>query len=174
MRIGAALIMANQESSKPTFYDRFWAKVRRVDGDGCWEWAAALGTKGYGKIQRPGTRITEGAHRASYELNIGPIPTGLWVLHKCDNRKCVRPDHLFLGTCQDNIDDMHAKGRGALTNLGSTGARSVTRVFSDDEVRAMRERAARGVSMCRIAKEVGHDKRGVARAIKGITYRDVA
>ncbi len=91
--------------------DRFWTKVAK--GEGCWEWTAAR-SSGYGVITRRDQNRGHSiyAHRLSWELHYGPIPTGLWVLHHCDNRGCVRPDHLWLGTVQDNLADMRAKGRG--------------------------------------------------------------
>lgn len=66
---------------------------------------------GYKRIVRDGKKWR--AHRWRWTQTYGPIPDGLWVLHKCDNPACWRLDHLFLGTRQDNIDDMHSKGRGA-------------------------------------------------------------
>lgn len=86
---------------------RFWPKVHKTGG--CWEWIAALYPTGYGMFsykQRPMS-----AHRASYLMFVGNVPDGLYVLHRCDNRKCIRPSHLFLGTPKDNMDDMTAKGR---------------------------------------------------------------
>lgn len=83
--------------------DRFWAKVRR--GRGCWEWTAAT-TGGYGVLER--THKGEGyvrAHRYSWELHNGPIPSDKLVCHRCDNPKCVRPSHLYLGTHRDNVRD---------------------------------------------------------------------
>lgn len=92
--------------------DHFWAKVKK--GDGCWEWTAKRNNKGYGlfrtKIKSAWSFTT--ASRVSYELTYGIIPKGKWVLHTCDNRGCVRPDHLFLGNHSDNMRDMHSKGRG--------------------------------------------------------------
>lgn len=79
---------------------------------GCWLWLGGLDGGGYGFC----TEALHGdrkAHRASWIKKSGPIPSGLWVLHKCDTRSCVNPDHLFLGTHQDNIDDMWAKNRAA-------------------------------------------------------------
>lgn len=87
--------------------ERFWEKVRK--GEGCWEWTAAT-VQGYGVIQMGRGLGTKRAHILSYELSIGPV-NGRWVLHKCDNPPCVRPDHLFLGDVGDNNRDMMAKGR---------------------------------------------------------------
>jgi hypothetical protein len=87
---------------------RFWAKVRK--GDGCWEWQGAT-RHGYGTVwvaEAGGMRL---AHRIAWELTNGPIPDGLLACHHCDNRVCVRPDHLFLGTYADNAQDMSRKGR---------------------------------------------------------------
>lgn len=95
---------------------RFWRRVKK--GDGCWLWEGAWSKKtGYGSF-RVGTKHTDptnGAHRVAWELQHGSIQKGMEVLHRCDNRLCVRPDHLFLGTQQDNIDDMYAKGRDAFS-----------------------------------------------------------
>lgn len=87
---------------------RFWSKVRK--GDGCWEWQAKRFDNGYGSFAVSRNK-NQGAHRVAWELTNGPIPAGMSVLHHCDNRPCVRPDHLFLGTQLDNMRDMLAKGR---------------------------------------------------------------
>lgn len=88
--------------------DRFWSKVQKTDG--CWEWTGSRRPKGYGVFAVNGAR-RESAHRVAYALFIGPISAGFFVCHRCDNPRCVRPDHLFLGTQADNMRDMHAKGR---------------------------------------------------------------
>ena len=75
---------------------------------GCWEWSGAL-NDGYGVTKINGKKVS--VHRATYELFVGPIPDGLHCLHKCDNPCCCNPDHLFLGTNRDNVNDMLAKGR---------------------------------------------------------------
>lgn len=84
---------------------------RRVRGSGCWAWVGAT-RQGYGVIGRGGR--SEGlvyAHRLAWELAYGPVPAGMCVLHRCDNRPCTNPDHLWLGSRGDNNRDMVAKGR---------------------------------------------------------------
>ena len=93
--------------------ERFWSKVNRVeDPDECWEWIPKARHKfGYGIfMDRP--YGTKKAHRVAWELTNGEIPNGLMVLHTCDNPPCCNPNHLFLGTAQDNSLDMMSKGRG--------------------------------------------------------------
>lgn len=98
-----------------TLAERFWEKVSKggpvhpVLGTACWAWTASTNPNGYGKIFVAGR--LQVASRVSWEMHNGPIPDGLFVLHHCDNPLCVRPAHLFLGTCADNVRDMWSKGR---------------------------------------------------------------
>lgn len=85
----------------------FWQWVRIAEG--CWGWEGSKDTGGYGRLWIAGK--TFAAHRISWELTNGAIPLGLLVLHRCDNRECVNPAHLFLGTHTDNMRDKMAKGR---------------------------------------------------------------
>lgn len=94
--------------------ERFWSKVNKngpsIRGmSNCWVFESNHGGGNYGMLGRKEGDIL--AHRLSWELHNGPIPLGLKVLHKCDNTRCVNPDHLFLGTLQDNMNDMVSKGR---------------------------------------------------------------
>src|SRR4051812_130307 len=86
--------------------ERFWDKVNK-DGE-CWEWIAGSRGRGYGAFKYKG-KIHD-AHRFSWYLTYGKWPS-MWVLHKCDNRKCVKPEHLFEGTAKDNFQDAVSKGR---------------------------------------------------------------
>lgn len=89
---------------------RFWGYVK-VMPSGCWEWQASLDGKGYGQFNPDGHMVR--AHRWVYERAFGKIPSPkLFVMHTCDNPKCVRLSHLRLGTRSDNVRDMLSKGRG--------------------------------------------------------------
>lgn len=93
----------------------FWRFVDRPE-QGCWEWCGEFSKDGYGEARQ--ARLPDGerrAHRASWKLVHGAIASGLYVCHRCDNPKCVRPEHLFLGTQQDNVRDAMAKGRHVCT-----------------------------------------------------------
>ena len=114
---------------KRTARDRFEEKF--VKGDSCWLWTAALGGKGYGHFWFEGH--PRPASQVSHMLYIGPIPDGLFVLHRCDNRRCVNPEHLFLGTNKENMDDMVSKGRQA------KGAALGTAKLTEAQARAIRE-----------------------------------
>ena len=117
---------------------RFWKHVQKTDG--CWLWTGHLSTDGYGTIRNSGRGKTLKAHRASWELAHGPIPTGLHVLHQCDNPGCVRPDHLFLGTHADNMANMAAKGRSRVP----VGILHYRAKLTDADVLTIRARYAEG------------------------------
>lgn len=89
--------------------NRFYSKILFPNENGCMIWNGLLTPSGYGLISV--NRKNYSAHRYSYEINVGEIPNGMFVLHKCDVRNCVAPDHLFIGTQKDNMVDMSNKNR---------------------------------------------------------------
>ena len=116
--------------------ERFWSKVNIKSSNECWEWTAGKNrVGGYGRFRLDGKRV--GAHRLSWKLHNGTIPAGMCVLHTCDNPSCVNPTHLFLGTHQDNMDDMYAKGRGLKASIG--GEEHGNAKLTWDIVREIRE-----------------------------------
>lgn len=102
--------------SKPMDQKDRILRAIRSSASGCWEWQKGKDRAGYGRLKVSlGSRSnfkTSSVHRYAYELWVGRIPPGMNVLHECDNPSCCNPAHLFLGSQQDNMNDMHKKGRG--------------------------------------------------------------
>lgn len=133
---------------------------------GCWEFDS-VNIHGYGHVTIHS--IYYRVHRLSWEINVGPIPKGMWVLHKCDNRACCNPDHLFLGTPQDNVDDMRAKNRDSYGhNKGSNNGQAV--LCEDDVVQIRKLLASTNYTQDRIGRMFGVT-RGAIKSIKyGVTW----
>lgn len=109
-RLFCSLACRNAAGPRTNLSARFWAGVDRSNPDGCWPWTRAIrNSAGHGGVW-DGTRWTH-AHRVAYTLSNGPIPPGMEVCHRCDNPPCCRPDHLFLGSHRENMDDMVTKRR---------------------------------------------------------------
>lgn len=151
--------------------ERFWSKVAKSNG--CWEWQGQITNRGYGQfVIRHGKKIY--AHRYAYEMEYGPIEIGLFICHHCDNRKCVRPSHLFVGTQKDNIQDAVRKCRMAngyrngrhLHPLSTArGERSGKAKLSDEIVREIR-RLAGTMSQQKIADMFGTPQTNISLIIR--------
>jgi len=143
---------------------RFWSKVDIKDPDQCWPWEAGT-RKGYGVIRVDGHDVQ--AHRVSWELyNEQSVPDGMMVLHECDNRKCVNPYHLFLGTHKENMDDRDVKGRQVQgervhsAKLTSSDVRYIRKVAHRFSCAALRKRFDVGQTTLREII-IGHTWKGV-------------
>lgn len=150
--------------------------LEKVDGDGpvhrtlgtpCWIWQGAINRLGYGKMSRRDVKVHGTAHRAAWEAFRGPIIDGLSVLHHCDVRACCNPDHLFLGTHQDNMDDMMSKGRKAPCTLGP-GEQNPASRLTDETVRAVADAASvPGVLVKDVAARYGVSSPTVSNIVSG-------
>lgn len=155
-----ALINRARFAGKDFFVDRFWAKVDQ--GDGCWTWKASHFRDGYAQFHLGGR--PHQAHRISWAIAHGD-PEEAHVLHSCDNRGCVNPSHLFLGTHADNMADKVVKGRH------SHGSEHGRAKLTEDIVREMRvEYANGGVSQQVLADRYGVDQKAICRALSGKTW----
>ena len=157
----------NVRATKPITPEEFWRRVLKPVG--CWLYDGAKEINGYGYLTNPfGTPKFITAHRLAWVLTNGLIPEGKFVLHKCDVRACINPEHLFLGTNEENMADMRAKGR----------ANSATkRKLSDAQIRAIRAEHRRGPNRrtngIELAEKYGVKYHCISDIIAGRTWTNV-
>jgi len=142
-------------------YTRCMSKVdvRGWDHTQCWPWLGAGKGNGYGNVRRGKQNI--GAHRVAYEMLVGPIPDGMDVCHSCDTRCCVNPDHLFLGTREENMADAKVKGRL------SGGPR---KHLKESVVQEVRRRLAGGMTPRRVSHDTGISYSTINNLKEGKSY----
>lgn len=133
----------------PEFIASFWSHVEKSDG--CWLWKASVGSHGYGQTFDGKVRT---AHRVAFEIHHGRPPVR-WVLHRCNVKRCVRPDHLYDGDHKQNMDDMARVGH-------------VRRKLTAAQVGEIR---AGGMSQAALAAKFGVSQRAVFNVVAGVTYR---
>lgn len=150
---------------------RFWSKVIIRAADECWEWQGPVSNCGYGNFSVGGKRSPDyrqwAAHRYAYTITYGEVPQQLNVCHKCDNRRCVNPSHLFLGTDADNVRDKISKGRDA------RGSRQGHSKITEADVSRIVEMYNSGKSEIEIGRTVGLSQASVSRIVRRETWTHV-
>ena len=160
--------------------DNFWSKVDRKGEDECWEWQGSQTSSGYGNLSWHGKPVQ--AHRVAFYLTYGGIALETkfrqegrakayrrFVLHRCDNRLCCNPRHLFLGSMRTNLLDAYTKGRKSQPRSGHANAK-----LSPDQVREIRRRYNHGsVSQDKLAGEYKVSQRVISLVVRNETYKDV-
>lgn len=140
-----------------------------IKKDGCWDWSGTIHHGGYTQMKYTEKYLATGGHRISWIIHNGEIPKGQWILHKCDNKKCTNPEHLFLGSARDNVIDKLNKGRANTPH----GIGHIHAKLDDEKVREIRKLLAMGVTMPRLSKDFDVSK-SVIQAIKyGKTWKHV-
>lgn len=144
--------------------ERFFVKIKKTKG--CWHWLAAKDPNGYGQFNYNGVVLP--AHKVSYIIHKGEVPKGMVLLHKCDNRYCVNPDHLEIGTQAENMADMVAKGRSCRGTAHRDAKLCPKRVR---KARKMYESGKHTITA--IAEYFGVTRSPMARAIRGESWGHV-
>jgi len=154
--------------AKKTLEERFWEKVDIRSPDECWEWQAGLFSDGYGVFKV--SPKTKKAHRVAWALTHGLIPKGLCVCHKCDNKRCVNPAHLFLGTLKDNARDRANKGR----NADRRGEKSTSSKLVRAQVVQIRKLYAQGtITQRELAGRFGISRRQICDIINRVCWKHI-
>ncbi len=156
---------------------RFWDKVNKHSGTygdddqyptECWEWTAGLTGRGYGSFKYGGQ--SQQAHRVAWQLTCSDISLGLHVLHKCDNRKCVRLDHLFLGSHDDNMRDKAQKGRARNGGHRPIGENNGRAKLSEEDVLHIHALHKDGKTQSEIARQYSVRHTTIGRIVRGTTW----
>jgi hypothetical protein len=155
-----------------TVEERFWSKVAIGSPGECWEWQRSRRGGGYGQFRVSVGQSPQRSSRVAWTLACGPIPDGLWVLHRCDNPPCCNPAHLFLGSAIDNHWDMTVKGRARdFRTMPYAQVVEGVRHLTDDEIRLARRLHDAGDSCRSIARRLGVAHTTISRLINETHWR---
>jgi hypothetical protein len=153
----------------PNGIENFWAQVDKSGS--CWIWTGTYpgSDRGprYGRFGFMGKK--HAAHRFSWQIANGKIPSGMHVLHRCDNPNCVRPDHLFLGTHRDNMLDMFAKGRRRILRGSEQGLAKLC----EQDILLIRRKYSAGARQIDLAKEFNVDQTSISRIVLYKSWKHV-
>jgi hypothetical protein len=150
----------------PEVLKYFWDRVDKTAANGCWHWTAECTNWGYGVFKKKAFHPTAlGAHRVAWMLLRGPVPAKMLVCHTCDNRRCVNPDHLFLGTYKDNMVDCVSKNR---MNSGEDRPQAKLSHVKAFEIRWLR---ASGWPYRKLADEYGVAVNAIVSVVRCETWR---
>lgn len=157
---------------KKLVIDRVLSRIEKIPESGCWIFMGALHDSGYGICGIEGTKVDR-VHRITYRHFIGEIPKGLFVLHRCDVRACCNPHHLFIGTNQDNVNDMIAKGRNSKPprNLHDIGSNRYNAKMDESKVLEARKMYDSGVIAYKLSKIFGVSAATMNKICKRQTWR---
>ena len=146
-----------------TLKQRLYDRTVLSDEKSCWLWLGCTRGIGYGAM-RDGNSVRD-THRISYEVHVGPIPDGMFVLHTCDIPNCINPYHLFIGTNADNMADKKRKGRA------QRGEQVPNTYFTEDQVRAIHEKRKKGETHREIAASYGAPTGTITSILSGKRWK---
>ena len=148
---------------KTDLESRFWHSVKKAGAKDCWEWIGAISGSGYGHVQHKGRSLL--AHRVAWQLTNGSIPEGLLICHVCDNRICVNPEHLFIGTYASNYHDSAAKGRN------TRGTKNAMTALTENEVLELRAQySTQNFTLAKLASMYNMSQSGIFHIVKRETW----
>jgi hypothetical protein len=157
---------------KTDMENRFWKHVNKKENDECWVWSAACTSHGYGIIGKTGGKRLALTHRYSYELHYGSIPEDMDICHECDNPPCVNPNHLFIGTAQDNIIDAVSKGR-VIPPVPRLGENNNKAKLTVNQVKEIKKMLSSGVKGRDIAAEFATSEYNISDIKRGKTWSHI-
>lgn len=160
--------MAMKHYTREKAIKAFWNKVDIGEINDCWNWKASCNKQGYGHVSFGGKHMQ--SHRVAWELTNGSIESGMFLCHKCDNPKCVNPNHMFIGTPKDNMQDMITKGRKI--NAAPKGEKHGMHKLTLNQVNDIRLiYASKKANQVQLAKQYGVSQRMISLIVRGENWR---